>query len=124
LTHHKDDLLVQACAANGHDVVSKHRRRSPPRPLAIGRSGLHPPELRHTAASLAIASGADVKVVEQMLGHASAARTLDQYGHLFGDRLDEVADRMASARQAAVAPVLPETLSVDLTLVEKSTEPL
>jgi len=74
----------------------------------IGRPGLHLHELRHTAASLAIASGADVKVVQQMLGHASAAMTLDQYGHLFGDRLDDVADRMAAARHTAVARVLPE----------------
>ena len=79
----------------------------------IGRPGLHPHELRHTAASLAIAAGADVKVVQQMLGHASAAMTLDQYGHLFGDRLDDVADRMAAARRAAVAPVLPEAVNPD-----------
>lgn len=63
----------------------------------------HPHELRHTAASLAIASGADVKVVQQMLGHKSAAMTLDQYGHLFGDRLDVVADAMEAARSAALA---------------------
>lgn len=65
----------------------------------------HPHELRHTAASLAIASGADVKVVQQMLGHKSAAMTLDQYGHLFGDRLDVVADAMEAARSAALAEV-------------------
>lgn len=52
----------------------------------------HPHELRHTAASLAIASGANVRVVQQMLGHKSATMTLDLYGHLFGDQLDEVAD--------------------------------
>jgi site-specific recombinase XerD len=40
---------------------------------------------------LAIASGADVKVVQQMLSHKSATMTIDPYGHLFGDRLDEVA---------------------------------
>jgi len=38
---------------------------------------LHPHERRHTAASLAIASGADVKVVQQMLGHSSVAMTMD-----------------------------------------------
>ncbi len=77
-------------------------------------------ELRHTAASLAIASGADVKVVQQMLGHSSATMTLDTYGHLFEDRLDEVGDAMDRARKAAqqrrnglgalprVAPVLPD----------------
>ena len=91
---------------------------------SIGKPRLHPHELRHTAASLAIASGADVKVVQQMLGHASAVMTLDQYGHLFGDRLDEVADRMASAREAAVARVLPEADSVDRALVpENNTGP-
>ena len=47
-------------------------------------------------------------------GHASAAMTLDQYGHLFGDRLDEVAERMAAAREAAVARVLPEAEIIDL----------
>ena len=67
----------------------------------IGVPGLHPHELRHTAASLAIASGANVKVVQQMLGHRSATVTLDQYGHLFGDDLDSVADRLdAHARTA------------------------
>lgn len=35
---------------------------------AIGKPGLHPHELRHTAASLAIAAGADVKVAQKMLG--------------------------------------------------------
>jgi len=70
---------------------------------AIGVPGLHPHELRHTAASLAIASGADVKVVQQMLGQKSATMTLDLYGHLFGDRLDEVADRLDAAATAALA---------------------
>jgi hypothetical protein len=40
-----------------------------------------------------------------MLGHKSATMTLDQYGHLFGDRLDVVADAMDTARTAALATV-------------------
>ncbi|MHB8188622.1 MAG: tyrosine-type recombinase/integrase, partial [Dermatophilaceae bacterium] len=68
----------------------------------------HPHELRHTAASLAIASGANVKVVQQMLGHKSATMTLDLYGHLFEDQLDEVADALDLARTAAgVSQVCP-----------------
>lgn len=50
--------------------------------------------LRHTAASLAISSGANVKVVQRMLGHASAAMTLDVYTDLFDDDLTAVADRL------------------------------
>ncbi|WP_232009566.1 tyrosine-type recombinase/integrase [Corynebacterium kutscheri] len=45
-------------------------------------SGLTTYELRHAAASLAIAAGADVKTVQLMLGHTSAAMTLDAYAHL------------------------------------------
>ena len=73
----------------------------------LGIPGFHPHELRHTAASLATASGADVKVVQQMLGHKSATMTLDLYGHLFGDRLDVVADAMDAARTAALSDVYP-----------------
>ena len=51
-------------------------------------------ELRHTAASLMIASGANVKTVQSQLGHKTATMTLDQYGHLFPDDLDDVADKM------------------------------
>jgi hypothetical protein len=48
------------------------------------------------------AAGADVKVVQQMPGHQSATMTLDLYGHLFPDRLDEVADALdAAARGGA-----------------------
>jgi integrase len=38
-----------------------------------------PHDLRHTAASLAVSAGANVKAVQRMLGHASAAMTLDVY---------------------------------------------
>jgi integrase len=64
----------------------------------IGVPGLTPHELRHTAASLAIASGADIKVIQTMLGHESAMMTWDLYGHLYGDQLDEVAEAMDIAR--------------------------
>lgn len=57
----------------------------------------------HTAASLAIASGAAVKVVQTMLGHASATMTRDLYGHVYADCLDEVADAMDAARRASHA---------------------
>jgi integrase len=56
--------------------------------------GLTIHDLRHTAASLAISAGANVKAVQRMLGHASAAMTLDTYAGLFPDDLDDVADRL------------------------------
>lgn len=62
-----------------------------------------PHDLRHTAASLAISTGANVKAVQRMLGHASAAMTLDVYADLFDDDLDAVATAMTIARSAAIA---------------------
>ncbi|BFM31926.1 hypothetical protein KPHES18084_01680 [Corynebacterium ulcerans] len=51
-------------------------------------------ELRHTAASIAIAAGADVKTVQLMLGHSSAAMTLDIYAHLWEEGLDAIPSAM------------------------------
>jgi integrase len=60
-----------------------------------------PHGLRHTAASLAVQAGAHVEAVQRMLGHASAAMTLDVYADLFDDDLDDVATRLDEARRAA-----------------------
>jgi integrase len=70
---------------------------------SVGLTGLTLHELRHTAASLAVAEGANVKAVQRMLGHASAAMTLDVYADLFEDDLDEVADRLDRAAAHAGA---------------------
>jgi integrase len=61
-----------------------------------------PHDLRHTAASLAISAGANVKAVQRMLGHASAAMTLDTYADLFEDDLDDVSERLDAARAETV----------------------
>ncbi|MFE3447058.1 tyrosine-type recombinase/integrase [Nocardia sp. NPDC059180] len=69
---------------------------------AAGLSPVAPHGLRHTAASLAISAGANIKVVQRMLGHKTATLTLDLYGHLFPDDLDAVAVGMdVGARTAA-----------------------
>ncbi|MFF2389127.1 tyrosine-type recombinase/integrase [Agromyces sp. NPDC058104] len=67
---------------------------------ALSEAGLEPMtvhDLRHTAASLAVSAGANVKAVQRMLGHASAAMTLDTYSDLFDDDLDSVAARLDEA---------------------------
>jgi integrase len=63
----------------------------------VGIEGLTPHGLRHTTASLAISAGANVKVVQRLLGHATAAMTLDRYGHLLNDDLSSVADALGRA---------------------------
>lgn len=70
-----------------------------------GLAELTPHELRHTAASLAVAAGANIKAVQRMLGHASAAMALDVYAGLFGDDLDDLARRLdEAARKGQCGP--------------------
>jgi site-specific recombinase XerC len=74
--------------------------------VAIGRAKdldptfirLTPHDLRHTAASLAVFAGGNVKAIQRMLGHTSAAMTLDVYADLFDDDLDTLADALDVAR--------------------------
>jgi len=93
----RDDLLF------GDD--GQHLRRPHPTSgwfaKAVSESGIPratPHDLRHTAASLAVSAGANVKAVQKMLGHASAAMTLDIYADLFDDDLEAVATALDQAR--------------------------
>lgn len=98
-----DDLLFTA--SRGGPLRSSNFRRNTFDP-AVGATGLgklKPHDLRHTAASLSIAAGANVKAVQRMLGHASAAMTLDTYADLFEADLDTVAERLNTAAQTALA---------------------
>jgi integrase len=70
-----------------------------------------PHDLRHTAASLAVSAGANVKAVQRMLGHAKASMTLDVYADLFDDDLDDVADRLGAAMNSAAVPLRSHAVS-------------
>ena len=51
-------------------------------------------DLRHTAASVWLGAGADPKVVQRILGHATASMTMDLYGHLIDQNLWDAARRV------------------------------
>ena len=89
-----DDPLFTAPGGGMLRLGNWRRRVFDPAARAAGITGVSPHDLRHTAASLAVASGANVKAVQRMLGHASAAMTLDVYAGLFGDDLDQVAEKL------------------------------
>ena len=61
---------------------------------AIGMPDLRAHDLRHTATGVWLGAGADPKVVQRILGHASAAMTMDLYGHLIDHNLWEAARRI------------------------------
>lgn len=62
-------------------------------------ASITPHDFRHTAASLAVQSGANVKAIQRMLGHASAAMTLDTYADLWDEDLTVVAEALNRARE-------------------------
>lgn len=98
----RPDALVFPSHKGGHLESTEFRWVFDPAVKAVGLSGVVPHSLRHTAASLAISAGANIKVVQRMLGHKTAMLTLDLYGHLFPDDLDAVARGMdEGARTAA-----------------------
>ncbi|MHA3723475.1 tyrosine-type recombinase/integrase [Leucobacter sp. HY1910] len=94
------ERAVQQVIAEDIEAAAKAKARGEVEPPVMPR--VTPHDLRHTAASLAISAGANVKAVQRMLGHASAAMTLDTYADLFDDDLDGVAVALDHARRAAV----------------------
>lgn len=61
---------------------------------AIGRPDARPHDLRHTFATIAIASGSDLKSVQDALGHATASFTLNVYAHSSEKMKEDTAARM------------------------------
>jgi integrase len=98
----RDDLVLTSPGGAVLRSGNFRLRFFDPAAEAAGLEDLSPHDLRHTAASLLVASGANVKAVQRMLGHASAAMTLDVYSGLFDDDLGAFADRMDLAHKASV----------------------
>ena len=101
IRHRLHDLVEGRASRAGQDAAASHSfcHGHGDRACATGGvPGPVPHALRHTAVRLAIATGANVKVVQSMLGHAKADMTFDLHGHLFGDELNTVADRMHAVR--------------------------
>jgi integrase len=74
------DALLFTAPGGGVLRVGNYRKRTFDRAAReAGLDGLTPHELRHTAASLAVSGGSQVKAVQRLLGHASATMTLDVY---------------------------------------------
>ena len=72
-------------------TIIKHYKKAV---TAIGRPDARFHDLRHSYAVAAIRSGDDIKTVQGNLGHATAAFTLDVYGHVTDQMKQASADRM------------------------------
>lgn len=66
-------------------------------------AGMSAHDMRHVSATLSIAAGADVKLVQQMLGHKDANETLNTYAHLWPSKVGEVISLVEVRRAKAMA---------------------
>ena len=66
-------------------------------------------DMRHTAASWAIAAGASLQDVQYFLGHESLTTTADRYGHLMPGRMEAVAQVMS----IALSPAIPDVMEIE-----------
>ncbi len=101
---------LRAAAGAGwveHELVCTERDGSPLHPAkltdafhAIADVAELPPvrlhDLRHGAATIMIAAGADLKVVQELLGHSTIAVTADTYAHVLPELARETAEAAAS----------------------------
>ena len=93
----------------------------------LGQPATRIHDLRHTLSSLARSAGADLKLLQQTMGHASVTVTAHTYADLFDGDLDRVADALDSLTDAPhnAEPALGRLLAVsegDLTIKNRAVQ--
>ena len=97
----QDDNLI-FCRQDGRPLTRDMVARSNLKPV-LKRAGLPedctPHQLRHTCATLLLSRGVHPKFVQELLGHATIAQTLDRYSHW----IPSMGDQTATAMEAALS---------------------
>ena len=88
------DNLVFTNPIGVHLAISTFYKQFKKVATSIGRSDARPHDLRHTAATIAVASGSDIKSVQSFLGHATASFTLNVYTHTSEKMMADTASRV------------------------------
>src|SRR5215472_1923476 len=92
-----DSAPVFATADGGHLSPNAITKAWPPAMAAIGMPAITLHSLRHTHASMLIASGLDILTISRRHGHSSTTITLSVYGHLIHGGDDRAAQIMNAA---------------------------
>jgi integrase len=98
-------LAQEGCAMTYNNFMNRTWRPTLEE-IKVPKFGLH--GLRHFHASLMIENGADVKMVQEQLGHSDPGFTLRVYGHLFEKTQEQrrrEADRLMAGLDLDAAPV-------------------
>jgi len=106
LEKHRQSVDPQAVSGPAHKLVFVAKRGGPVReskfacrhfkPLLkeAGLPDIRLYDLRHMAATLALAAGVSPKIISEQLGHASVAFTLDVYSHVLPHMQDAAAEKV------------------------------
>jgi integrase len=116
LTAHRDRQAVERLVAGesyaGHDFVFADERGEPlqgtviykyhwrPMLKRLGLPAVRLHDCRHSAATLQLEAGVDMKIVQENLGHASITITSDIYSHVMDRLRREAADKYEAHRDA------------------------
>lgn len=93
---YKDEKLI-FCTSWGEKLDTRHLYRIHCQALEdakIPHTAFH--NLRHTVATLLLQSGENLKVVQDMLGHADAETTMNTYAHVLEEMKQSAADKLES----------------------------
>jgi integrase len=95
----KNDLVF--CTTAGRPLDFRNVATGSFKPLlkAAGLTDIRFHDLRHTCATLLLSRGHHPKLVQELLGHASVAMTLDRYSHV----LPGMGEQTAAAMEAALS---------------------
>jgi len=111
----------------GHDLIFRSGTGSPLRQRNVKRefrrlleaAGIRPIrlyDLRHTAATLAVAAGVSVKVISDQLGHASISFTLERYSHVLPSIQDEAVTKVERMLLGSLSGASTQVLGVQAEL--------
>ncbi len=96
------EALVFADSRGGPVRRTNWRRRVwEPALRGAGLEGLRPHDLRHFAATVAVAAGAHPRALQARLGHSTSRVTLDMYASVLPGLDEELAERLEQIREAA-----------------------
>jgi integrase len=88
--------LTQVCSSAGVPYRFPNAVNWRKSAIEIGRPELRVHDLRHTYASLSRRAGADLRLLQKAMGHASITVTAHTYADLFDDELDDIATALDS----------------------------